>query len=290
MVLSEILFGRSLGRSRCCGWVGPFRQSRTSLKCLFNGKWSTESSGAPMVRMPFGCCRGEETWVCRFLILPVTFHKSACQHSLSQSYLSSCLSLRALGSKGAALVLICHINQQCCKKWVSFPAQLGWGSGLFSARQGDSRRAGQGQAWLLPRLHSQWELWSDCRDTLTLHRARDGRGDTTSASWHPTDAPPSLLWQWPRAWPWPIPVKPSTPNLPTSTQCRGWRQSQETTGKCLGNAPLLAQPLSCCSFQSALSGCLSGCVWCPGLWGDRDVPADLAQSGCSSPFPQPLHY
>lgn len=70
---------------------------------------------------------------------------------------------------------------------------------------------------------------------------------------------------------------------------QGWRQSQETTRKCLGNALLLTQPLLCCSLQPALAGCLSGSVWYPGLWGDRDVPADPAQSGWSFPFPQPLH-
>lgn len=100
-----------------------------------------------MVGMLFGCCRsGGELGV---QIPDSSSHfpqVSACQHPLSQSYLSSCLFLRALGSNHTALVLTCHINQQCCNEWVGFTAQscaqLGWGSGLFSPGQGTAGEQG----------------------------------------------------------------------------------------------------------------------------------------------------
>lgn len=79
----------------------------------------------------------------------------ACQHPLFQGYLSSCLLLRALGSKWTELVHTCHINQWYCNKWVSFTIkscvfQVGCDSVLFSVSEGESWVAGQGQASLLP--------------------------------------------------------------------------------------------------------------------------------------------
>lgn len=122
---------------------------------------------------------------------------SACQHPFPQSYFSSCLLLRTLGSKPTALVLTCHRNQQCCNKWVGLSAQscaqLGWGPGLLSAREGDSRE----QGWVRPRSCHGCTVTGSSGGTagtpLCLGPSQgraDGRGGTTSAR-HPTDALPS---------------------------------------------------------------------------------------------------
>lgn len=94
------------------GLIAYVNRSRASLKCLVNGKGNAESSqgsdGAGALRLLRE--RGElgvqvPDPSCHFPQV------SACQHPISQGYLSFCLLLRALGSKRAELLHTCHINQ-----------------------------------------------------------------------------------------------------------------------------------------------------------------------------------